>query len=68
MKSHTIHPIKGHFTSWRALLASVMENDDIERLCMITIHKDGSMHSCHFEMSREQTAFAALILQKNALE
>lgn len=62
-----IVPLKGKFEGWRALLASVMENDDIEHLVLVAAHKDGSMHSAHFEMTREQMAYAALIIQRNAI-
>jgi hypothetical protein len=61
-------PIRGRFESWRALLASIMEDDDVERIAIVTSCKDGSMKFAHFEMSREQMAYASLIMQMQALE
>lgn len=63
-----IVPIREKFEGWRALLAHVMEDDEIERFVIVTVTKSNEMRSAHFEMTREQTAFAALLLQKNALE
>jgi len=63
-----IVPIKGKFEGWRALLAHVMEDDEVEHLVIVTTTKDGSMKSAHFEMTREQMAYAALIIQRNALD
>jgi hypothetical protein len=61
-------PIRENFEGWRALLAHVMEDDEIERFVIVTIRKDNTISSAHFEMTREQTAYAALLLQRNALE
>lgn len=63
-----IVPIKGKFEGWRALLAHIAEDDTVERLVVVTSCSDGSMKSAHFEMTREQMAYAALIIQQNALD
>lgn len=63
-----IVPIKGKFEGWRTLLAHIMEDDTVERLVIVTSCTDGSMKSAHFEMTREQMAYAALVIQQNALE
>lgn len=63
-----IVPIKGQFEGWRALLAHIMEDETVARLVVVTSCSDGSMKSAHFEMTREQMAYAALIIQKNALD
>ena len=62
-----IVPIRERFEDWRALLAHIMEDDDVEKFAIVTIRKDGVCGAAHFEMTREQMAYAALKLQMMAM-
>jgi len=64
----TIRPIRGRFENWRALLAVIAEDDDVENLAVITVSKDGVMKCAHFEMTREQMAFASVLLAKRCID
>jgi len=64
----TIEPLRGSFENWRALLGHIMEDDDVERFVIVTLKKDGTMWTAHFEMTIAEIAYAALLLQKKAME
>jgi hypothetical protein len=64
----SIEPIKGHFEDWRALLAKIMEDDEVEHLVVFTFCKDGSVRQAHHKCTRAEMAFAGVMIAKSALE
>jgi len=59
--------LRGKFENWRALVAHVMEDDEIANLVIMTFSKDEEIKMAHFGMSRERMAYAALWLQRAAI-
>ncbi len=53
-------PIKKGFENPRALLAHVMEDEDIERLIVFTLSKDDVLSSAQFNMTYEKIAWIAV--------
>ena len=64
----SIEPIRGKFEDWRALLGKVMEDDEIEHLVIVTFRKDEAFSVAHYECTRQEMAFASLVLAQTALE
>lgn len=64
----TVVPMRGRYEQWRALLGEIMEDDSVEHLVVVTFGKDGTVKSGHYECTREEMAFGALLLQKKAME
>ena len=63
-----IVPINGKFEGWRPLLAHIMDDDSVEHLVIATFCSDGAMKIAHFEATREQLAYAALVIGREAIQ
>jgi hypothetical protein len=54
-----IVPLGGAFKDWRALLARIAEDDEVQALVICTFTKDGTMKAAHLGTTYMQIAYAA---------
>lgn len=62
MKPGDIIPIRGKFEDPKAFLHHIATDDEIESFIMIAVHKDGTIGSANFKMTRANMAYASIIL------
>lgn len=68
-KAPKIVPIRESFENMQALLARIAEDDDATGFVGVVLRKSGDeMVVVTFDAIRAEIAFAALMLQQNALE
>lgn len=60
--------LKGKHENWRSLLASIMEDDAVSSFVIVTMSKDDDVGFAHFQMTRANLAYAALLIQEKARE
>ena len=63
-----IVPLRGYHEGVKSLLGEMMEDDQIDHIVLVTFNKDGTSGVCHFDVTRKEMAWAALLLQNFALE
>lgn len=61
-------PITGKFENWRAMLAHVMELDDLEHVVVLATHSNGATGHASFECTRGELAWFSLVLAEMARE
>jgi hypothetical protein len=62
-----IVPLRGHHENWRSLMGEIMEDDGVCKLVIVTFKTDGNAAIAHFEMTRAEMAYAALLIQEQAM-
>ena len=60
--------IGGKHRSVPSLLSQAMADSTIKTCCLITFHENGESEIAHFECTRQQLAYASVIMANFALE
>lgn len=58
-----IVPLGGQHKTAHSLFAELMNNPDIKKCAVVTMHEDGSSGFVHLDMSLQELCFAATLIQ-----
>lgn len=63
-----IVPLGGKHRSVKSLLAELMNDEDITKLVIVTMDKEGNTGKAHFEMTRAELTYAAQLINRIAFD
>jgi hypothetical protein len=63
-----IVPLGGAHKSAQSLLAEVMNDQNVQRVVLVTFKEDGATGLAHFQCTRQEMAWASLLISNAAIE